>query len=126
MVSLTVLIQPSAFAATAHGTDALSIEAQNTLTAIDAVPTPTEIDAQFVDHATALASLSTIAQDNTTDVGIRIRALHALAKYCVAPCADTDTAHQALVARLDGGHAVVRAQGQIDIQRSRCAASGGW
>jgi hypothetical protein len=86
-----------AFAATARGSEALSIPIQNTLTATDTVPTTSEIDTVFTDHATALSSLSSIAQDPGTDVGIRIRALHALTNYCTAPCADADAAHQALV-----------------------------
>ncbi len=93
-----------AFATAAHG-DAtmLSVQAQNILTAIDAVPSPAEIDQDFNDPTAALTSLADIATDpNATaadadGIGIRIRTLHALTGYCSAPCADTDTAHQALV-----------------------------
>jgi len=87
-----------AFAATAHGTSVvLSMQQQNTLTPIDSVPTTSELDALFPDAGSALDGLALIAQDSTTDVGIRIRALHALTQYCAAPCADGDPAHQALV-----------------------------
>lgn len=100
----TVVLAALAFAASAHGTTAmLTVQVQNTLTAIDAVPTPAEIDQGFVDPTSALASLAEIATDPTTtavatdSVGMRVRALHALSSYCTTPCADSDPAHQALV-----------------------------
>ena len=94
----TAIIGAIAFATAAHGGSImLSAQAQNTLTAIDAVPTPAEIDQDFNDPTMALTSLASIAEDPGTDVGIRIRTLHALTGYCTAPCADSDTAHQALV-----------------------------
>jgi HEAT repeat protein len=73
---------------------------QNTLTTIDTVPTRTQIDTAFDGNPqTALASLSAIASDDTSDTGIRLRAIHALAKYCTAtPCAQNDVAHQSVLA----------------------------
>jgi hypothetical protein len=84
-----------ALGTTAHGDGAqLSMQATNILTAMDVVPTPTELDSNFTDP---LDSLASIAQGSGIDVGVRIRALHALASYCTAPCNTTDTAHVALV-----------------------------
>jgi hypothetical protein len=84
-----------ALGATAHGDGAqLSTQATNVLTAMDVVPTPTELDSDFTDP---LDSLASIAQGSGNDVGVRIRALHALASYCTAPCDNTDIAHVALV-----------------------------
>jgi hypothetical protein len=110
-----------AFATAAHGgSTMLSIQAQNTLTATDVVPTQAEIDGDFNDPSTALSNLATIAGDTTADVGIRIRTLHALASYCTAPCADGDTAHQALVQFITAsetaqtGQAIVMLRGAIE------------
>ncbi|HEY1551323.1 MAG TPA: HEAT repeat domain-containing protein [Kofleriaceae bacterium] len=90
-----VALAALAFATTAHGDGAeLSMQATNVLTAMDTVPTPTELDSNFTDP---LDSLAAIAQGSGIDVGVRIRALHALASYCTAPCNTTDIAHEALV-----------------------------
>jgi hypothetical protein len=90
-----VALAALALATTAHGDGAqLSTQATNALTAMDTVPTPTELDSDFTDP---LDSLAEIAQGSGNDVGVRIRALHALASYCTAPCNNTDTAHVALV-----------------------------
>jgi hypothetical protein len=120
---LTALV----FGAAAHGGNAmLTVQTQNTLTAIDAVPTPFEIDQGFVDPTNALANLASIATDPTATavapdgVGIRIRALHALASYCTAPCADGYPAHQALVQFITANHddsagtTIVKLRGAIE------------
>jgi hypothetical protein len=88
-------------AAIASGDSALPLEqkAKNTLTPIDSVPTRAQIDDAFNTSQNALQNLTTIATDDQdpSDTGIRLRAIHALAKYCAAtPCADTDPAHEAL------------------------------
>lgn len=89
-------------AALATGATALPEKVQNTLTTIDSVPTKTQLDNVFP-TGEALANLSTIAQDNAADIGIRLRAIHALAKYCpdpvaagTAPCTNEELAHQTL------------------------------
>ena len=77
---------------------ALEPKATNTLTTIDSVPTRQQIDEAFSPQS-ALQNLASLATDpqNATDVGIRLRAIHALAKYCTStPCVETDVAHQSL------------------------------
>jgi HEAT repeat protein len=86
----------AAAAAVATGTTALPATVQNTLTTIDSVPTKSQIDSVFP-SGQALTNLVTIAQDFSADKGVRLRAIHALAKYCPNPCADTEVAHQTLV-----------------------------
>lgn len=100
MKAIIVTIIVGALAAMASGTSVpLSSQAQNTLTTIDTVPTRQQIDSAFGNQPqVALAKLSSIASDQGTDVGIRLRAIHALAKYCPAtPCTADDLAHQSLV-----------------------------
>jgi HEAT repeat protein len=87
--------------AIASGDSALPLEqkAKNTLTPIDSVPTRAQIDDAFNTSQNALQNLTAIATDdqNPSDTGIRLRAIHALAKYCTpTPCTDTDPAHVAL------------------------------
>lgn len=81
-------------AALASGAAGLSVDAQNTLTTIDSVPTKPQLDSVFLGDA--LTSLSTIAQDSGQDVGIRLRAIHALGKYCPDPCTTTELAYTSL------------------------------
>jgi hypothetical protein len=91
----------TAVAAIASGSTALPESVQNTLTPIDTVPTRAQLDNAFGDSpAMALQTLSALAADDTTDVGIRLRAIHALAKYCVDPtaCTTSDVAHQSVTA----------------------------
>jgi HEAT repeat protein len=84
--------------ASARGSTELTQQVQNVLSTMDIVPTEVEIDTAFNDHAQALAGLVTIVADVGTDVGIQLRAIHALSKYCAAPqCVDSDVAHQTLV-----------------------------
>jgi hypothetical protein len=96
IVAATLVV---AFAAIATGTTTpLTAQVQNTLTTIDTVPTRQQIDTAFGNQPqVALQNLTSIAADNAADVGIRLRAIHALAKYCAAtPCTPTDVAHQSL------------------------------
>lgn len=82
----------------AEGSTPLTAQIQNVLTPIDTVPTQLELDTAFTDHTQALHGLAEISRDDTTDTGIRLRAIHALTKYCAgSPCVDNDMAHQALV-----------------------------
>jgi hypothetical protein len=71
-----------------------------TLTSIDTVPTRQQIDQAFSGSSqTPLQNLTSLATDaqNANDIGIRLRAIHALGKYCsAAPCVDADVAHQSL------------------------------
>ncbi len=77
-------------------TAGLSERVRDTLTAIDTVPTKVQLDLAFENQA--LPNLSTIAQDRTLDIGVRVRAIHALAKYCPDPCTSTELAYQSLAA----------------------------
>jgi hypothetical protein len=84
---------------------AITQQAQNTLTAIDSEPTPTQLDCAFNGSGSsgcpsALPSLQAIAVDDAADAGIRLRAIHALVHYCQAPCLDSDPAHTALTGLL--------------------------
>ena len=103
MKRLSIALGALAFAAAAHSdTPVLTVQIQNTLTAMDSVPTPAEIDSDFTDPSTALSSLADIADDPSTTVGlpdgigIRIRTLHALSSFCTSPCDGSDAAHLAL------------------------------
>ena len=83
----------------AIGSTNLSEQMQNTLTTIDTVPTSDQINTAFGGSQSALTNLSALAADDTSDTGIRLRAIHALAKYCTAtPCAQNDVAHQSVLA----------------------------
>lgn len=95
-VALTVLAcAVAASVAFATGSTAgLTERVRNTLTSIDTVPTKIQLDIAFENQA--LPNLSTIAQDKTLDVGVRVRAIHALAKYCPDPCSTSELAHQSL------------------------------
>jgi HEAT repeats len=117
----SLLCAAIAFAATAaNGSTQLPLPIQNALTPIDTVPTPDQLDTVFVGHQSALQNLSMIAGDDGTNVGIRLRAIHALSKYCVSPCADTDMAHQALTAIISAnageqtGAGVVMLRGAVE------------
>ena len=94
-----ILLAVCAGAATsARGSTELTQQVQNVLSTMDIVPTQVELDNAFIDHASALAGLVVIANENGIDYGIRLRAIHALSKYCAAPqCVDSDLAHQTLV-----------------------------
>lgn len=95
----TVIVALLATAAVAFATSNTGYQA--TLTSIDAVPTRAQLDQAF--QAANLPPLSTLTgiaidSDPAADAGIRLRAIHALAKYCPAsPCLSTDPAHQAVV-----------------------------
>jgi hypothetical protein len=78
-------------------TAGLTDRVRDTLTAIDTVPTKAQLDLAFPPNQ-ALPNLSTIAQDRTLDVGVRVRAIHALAKYCPDPCSSSELAYQSLAA----------------------------
>jgi hypothetical protein len=58
------------------------------LTAIDTVPTRTQLDTIFGSGSASL-TLIAIAQDTGADPGVRLRAILALGKYCPA-CATSD------------------------------------
>jgi hypothetical protein len=95
----------SAAAALATGATMLPQQALNALTPIDTVPTKSQIDTAFMGSQTALQQLAEIAtnvdQQDPIDVGVRLRAIHALAKYCGSPadgvaCSTSEVAHQAV------------------------------
>ncbi|MFT3695226.1 MAG: HEAT repeat domain-containing protein [Kofleriaceae bacterium] len=78
----------------------LSVQVQNVLTAIDVVPTQSQLDTAFL-PADAATELVRIVKDDTSDVRVRLRAIHALTKYCTTtPCTDDDPAHTALVSTI--------------------------
>lgn len=80
----------------ARANSSIAERVRDTLTVIDVVPTKEQLDHLFLGEPQALQNLSTIAQDKTLDVGVRIRAIHALAKYCPDPCSTSELAHQSL------------------------------
>lgn len=78
----------------ATGTTAnLTEKIQNTLTTIDTVPTKAQLEAAFDNGA--LGGLSQIARDKTVDIGVRLRAIHGLGKFCPLPCSG-EIAHESL------------------------------
>jgi hypothetical protein len=85
--------------ATATGSIPLTDDAQNALTSIDSVPTKDQLNRSYdKTEAEVLQSLADLAIDTeqTADPGIRLRAIHALAKYCPLPCGSTHLAHQSV------------------------------
>ena len=101
MTRVIVALVVTCAVAIATGSTNLSPKAQNALTIIDSVPTKEQITGAF-DPPTdqqALQNLAAIATDPdpAADPGIRLRAIHALSKYCsTTPCASTDLAHQSV------------------------------
>jgi HEAT repeat protein len=110
----------AAAVAVASGSAQLPLPVQNTLTAIDVVPTKAQLDQAFP-SGEALDGLTTIARDTTSDIGMRLRAIYALAKYCGdppdTPCAETEVAHQAL-AELVTEHVEARAGSPVLLLRA--------
>jgi HEAT repeat protein len=98
-----IAIGIAAVAAIASGDTALPDKVKNALTLIDAVPSKEQIDFAFGNSPTvALATLADMAlardESANVDIGIRLRAVHALANYCAVrtSCVTTDLAHQSL------------------------------
>ncbi len=107
----TIVVAVLLTCAAAYATGAIpSIppKADNTLTSIDTVPTKEQINRAFEDNAQAardtLIAIAT-TPDKTVDAegvdpGLKLRAIHALAKYCgdppTTPCSATDVAHQSV------------------------------
>ncbi|NVB79285.1 MAG: HEAT repeat domain-containing protein [Kofleriaceae bacterium] len=84
-------------------TTELSDEQVAWLTAIDSVPSRQQVDFVLNQNGsgTPLEKLRNLTGDDGTDPGVRLRAVHALAKYCggdTTPCTATDDAHQSLTA----------------------------
>lgn len=97
-------------AGAAATTTPLSPQVQHTLTTIDEVPTQAQVASAFGSGSDAITlaamGLIGIAQDSTSDVGVRLRAIRALASFC-PPISDTDPhcdpmsqTHQALTGLL--------------------------
>ena len=120
-------------AAIASGATALPQQATNTLTTIDSVPTREQIDQAFSSSPqTPLQNLSALATDADAgaDIGIRLRAIHALAKYCATtPCIETDPAHDSLTTVItanlhqNGGSGVLLLRAGIETLGSMRVAS---
>ena len=75
----------------------LSDKVQNALTTIDSVPSKEQIDFAFDNSpSTALTTLADLSADESAFVGIRLRAIHALANYCTVrtSCVASDVAHR--------------------------------
>lgn len=98
-------------AAIAAGASTLPLSVTNTLTVIDTVPTKTQLDGVF--GAGALDRLSTIAHDRAEDPGIRLRAIHALAKYCPDPCSTEQVAHTTLTQLIDENRGQTSGEGVV-------------
>jgi HEAT repeat protein len=79
----------------------MSDDADFTLSPIDQIPTKDQIN-NALKSSDPLGALTARATNDQVDVGIRLRAIHALAKYCSSsPCSSTDVAHQSVVAVVD-------------------------
>ena len=79
-------------------------DVENTLTAIDQVPTKEQINNAIApdDPLTKLTEIATDTDPTPDAVSIRLRAIHALAKYCnPTPCVANDPAHQTITAVLN-------------------------
>jgi HEAT repeat protein len=97
MKSIAAAIGLAALVAIASGATPIAQQATNTLTPIDTVPTRQQLDNAFSSPTNALDNLTALATDADSDAGVRLRAIHALAKYCASsPCVDSDVAHQSL------------------------------
>jgi hypothetical protein len=68
---------------------------QNALTVIDSVPTKAQLENVWP-NGEGMTVLSGIALDAKADIGIRLRAIHALPKLCPQPCSTSELAHQSL------------------------------
>lgn len=98
MTSMLVALAIAGAAAVATGTTNLpEAGVTHALTTIDSVPTKSQLTHVFGgDPVLALQSLATLAKDPAGDYGVRLRAIHALAKYCPEPCSTSESAHVAL------------------------------
>jgi HEAT repeat protein len=106
---LTGLAVVIALGAGASGSVPLTELEEHTLTAIDSVPSRSQLSDLFNGDQQAVQGLTAIAEDGASDPGVRLRALHALGKYCplVAgqTCQASDPgwpAHEALASVLSG------------------------
>ncbi|MEO8551534.1 MAG: hypothetical protein ABI678_16265 [Kofleriaceae bacterium] len=72
-------------------------QVQAVLTTIDTIPSQRQINHAFGDDPhQAAVGLGEIADDADADLGVRLRAIHALSKYCGDPCLHSDPAHLVL------------------------------
>ena len=100
MKTVVIAVVLTGVVALATGTPSMD-EESNTLSTIDQIPTKPQLDQAF--GSDALASLAAIANppadpSPNIDPGIRLRAIHALTKYCTSnPCGAGDLAHQSVV-----------------------------
>lgn len=100
LVATSLALGVAASVAFATGSvSTLSEHVKNTLTSIDTIPTRIELDHAF--DGAALPNLSSIAQDKDIDIGVRVRAIHGLGKYCAEPCNTAELAHQSLTTLID-------------------------
>jgi HEAT repeat protein len=118
------------FVAIAHGTETppLPQGVMDTLGALDSAPTTVELNAAFMGSASTTAqSLAMISADSTNDIGVRLRAIHALGQYCPLPgnpppCAGTDPSHVALTSLITTlGLENLQANGGADLLLLRAA-----
>jgi hypothetical protein len=92
--TLAIVAALALAASTALATAPITDEIRNTLSQIDAIPTQTQLNRVL--GSDAETGLSSIARDGSIDIGVRLRAIHGLGKYCEAPCPVDDEAHLAL------------------------------
>ena len=120
-----VLAVPLALA----GTSSVPQGALDALTTIDSVPTQAQLDLAFMGSAAnSRDKLIGIALDTaSSEVGVRLGAIHALQNYCPLPpattCAATDPAHQALY-NLIGSVGAARAGSDVLVLRAAVEAIG--
>jgi hypothetical protein len=103
---LVGLVAVCALVATAYGTapPPLPQDVIDTLGALDTAPTTVELNAAFMgSDSTTAAQLATVSTDDSNDIGVRLRAIHALGQYCPLPgdpppCTALDPSHVALAA----------------------------
>jgi hypothetical protein len=100
--AIAAVVLTGAVALATGTTQNLSPKERSTLTTIDQIPTKPQLDQVF--GSIALSRLAAIATDTDMSpdaISIRLRAIHALAKYCgdlpATPCLTGDLAHQSIV-----------------------------
>ncbi len=98
--SLAIAVFATAAFATG-GVSTLTEHVRNTLTTIDTIPTKILLDDAFELEGGALPRLAEIATDKDIDIGVRVRAIHGLGKYCPVPCDNNELAHESLTALIE-------------------------
>jgi HEAT repeat protein len=93
------------------------------LTSIDSLPSASGLSDAFTSPTVAMANLEAISLDPAVDLGIRIRALRALAAYCAPgapPCGQGTAVHQTL-AQVIGDYRKLAQPSPQDLMLARAA-----